>query len=168
MKKIFAILISLLFIASVFGVAQTMADVECDCEENYYKFSKTTVHVGETFTASIWGLCIFVPDKGILIVEDFEAWDNWDGTFPLSLGAVELIDLNYVDEEGNVLSEDNPPEGPCDFWIQGTYKAISPGTLNMKRYTGEDEYTVTATVTVIPKSYPMQQFMKILGIGKEK
>ncbi len=38
----------------------------------------------------------------------------------------------------------------------------------MKRYTGEDEYTVTATVTVIPKSYPMQQFIKILGIGKEK
>ncbi|KYC52869.1 MAG: hypothetical protein AMQ22_00564 [Candidatus Methanofastidiosum methylothiophilum] len=32
MKKIFALLISLLFVASVFGVAQTMAEGTCKCD----------------------------------------------------------------------------------------------------------------------------------------
>ena len=43
MKKIFAILISLLFVASVFGVASTMATI---CELPSF----TTVQVGDTFT----------------------------------------------------------------------------------------------------------------------
>ena len=68
MKKIFAILVSLLFVASVFGVAQTMAQTNCPgckCDtESYYKISRTSVHVGETFTLSIKQECY--PSAGAL------------------------------------------------------------------------------------------------------
>ena len=58
MKKILAILVSLLFVASVFGVAQTMATVlPCDCQI----IGPASVHVGDVFTVEVIksGSCLF-------------------------------------------------------------------------------------------------------------
>ena len=53
MKKIFAILISLLFVASVFGVASIMAlDPVPSCTCPHSTISQASVQVGDTFTVT--------------------------------------------------------------------------------------------------------------------
>lgn len=57
MKKLFAILVSLLFVASVFGVAQAMAGGGCECPPG--TISQTSVQVGDTFTVTRKAGCTY-------------------------------------------------------------------------------------------------------------
>jgi hypothetical protein len=63
MKKLYAIVISLLFVVSVYGVASFAAVCEdcptCTCGQTNYHIDKTLVKVGETFTFSKNNLCTY-------------------------------------------------------------------------------------------------------------
>ena len=59
MKKLIAVLISLLFIASTFGFASAYSEsdstaIDC-CDPVNFDFSRTLVRVGDTFTISFSG-----------------------------------------------------------------------------------------------------------------
>ena len=144
MKKIFAILISLLFVASVFGVAQTMAQVNCDCpcDQEYYKISKTSVHVGETFTLSARIGCL----PGLKY--DAEPWK-----FSEMIQYDETKDLVLNTETG---------------WATATFKALRPGTLTITNQCAGECDGESIKITVTPKSLPMDWIMKKLGLGKYK
>ena len=138
MKKIFAILISLLFIASVFGVTQTMAIVDplpppCKCDGTDVVLP-SQVEVGKEFNFKYRTGC-----DGIISVLGGGDKDNY---------------MIQVGEE----------------WTEGEmtvrkYRALSPGTLNFCPFCEEPN---CVTLQILPKSTPMQQFMKILGFGKEE
>ena len=144
MKKIFAIVISLLFVASVFGVAQTMAGSgcpTCTCVD-YFTVSQTTVQVGDTFTASIDIGCLSDPD-----LENNFIWTTTPGKFSETIG---------FNDETDVKIEN------CT--VTATFKALRPGTLIITHKGCGDSVTITIT----PKEYPFASFMKILGFGKKK
>lgn len=146
MKKIFAILVSLLFVASVFGVAQTMAQTNCPgckCDtESYYKISRTSVHVGETFTLSIKQECY--PIAGAL------EFKTEPGKFNETIQYDPATDLKT--ENG---------------WTVATFRAIRPGTLTIINHCAQCNND-SIVVTITPKSTPMDKFMKMLGLGKYK
>ncbi len=138
MKKIFSILISLLLLASAFGVGTAMAvepPEECDCEEDYYQVSKTSVQVGETFTGSIMVYCVGGLNP-----------DLFDQTL------VDMIDLQNVEIDGV-------------NWYVATFKALRPGTLVIKHDVPCLGCGDSVTITITPRALPMQQIMMILGLG---
>jgi len=114
MKKIFAILISLLFVASVFGVASILGEA---CRPT--DVSSSTVRVGETFTFSFksegtpditdinltgTGAVVLVsgPTK---IGEDHQ----WVTTYrAISPGDVKLVVDNYCESHVQIISRDLP------------------------------------------------------------
>ena len=146
MKKIFAIIISLLFVASVFGVALTMAQINCPgcpCEsETYYNISRTSVHVGETFTLSIKQECY--PSQAAL------EFKTEPGKFSETIDYDPTTDMKI--ENG---------------WVIATFRALRPGTLTIINHCAQcDNDSIVVTIT--PKSTPMDKFMKMLGLGKYK
>jgi len=119
MKKIIAILISLLFIGSTFGVASILSGVateipkeipcsSCDglypclCDGSPHGISMTTVRVGQTFTIThnkqetYWQW---------IKVDDANRSDIWNEVvangLPVSLGSVELIDFRAYYTDGS-------------------------------------------------------------------
>lgn len=146
MKKIFAVLVTLLFVASVFGVAQTMAQINCPgcpCEsEAYYTISRTSVHVGETFTLSIKQECY--PSQAAL------EFKTEPGKFNETIDYDPTTDLKI--ENGMVIA---------------TFRALRPGTLTIINHCAQCAND-SIVVTITPKSYPMHHFMKLLGFGKKK
>ncbi|KYC51994.1 MAG: hypothetical protein AMQ22_01056 [Candidatus Methanofastidiosum methylothiophilum] len=142
MKKIFAVLVTLLFVASVFGVAQTMAAPDCsgcNCNEVYYTVSQTSVQVGDTFTASVKLGCLGGLD-----------FDTSPGKFS------EMI--QYDPSKNLVINTETG-------WATATFKALRPGTLAISNDCCPND---SITITMTPKSHPMFSFMKILGFGKKK
>lgn len=138
MKKIFAIVISLLFVVSVFGVAQTMAREPCKSEI----IGPTTVQVGDTFQVKVLfieGDCCMTYSMGIK-------------------GSIEYVCSKPVCE--------GPEPIPGGYLF--TFKALKPGTYKFISSGCPEDEKVYYTVTVIQKEYPMHQFMKILGFGKKK
>jgi len=137
MKKLYAIIISLLFVGSIFGIAPLAAvcidcppSPTCTCGQTNYHIDKTLVTVGETFTFSKNNLCTYN-----------------ESAVPGSLDQTIQFVSGYT--EGG--------------WSTVTFRAISPGTViftNVK--CGE-----VVTVKILPKSTPMKQFMKILGLGQK-
>lgn len=65
MKKLYAIIVSLLFLGSIFGIAPLAAVnpdpplPSCTCGQTNYHIDKTLVTVGETFTFSKNNLCTY-------------------------------------------------------------------------------------------------------------
>ncbi|KYC52868.1 MAG: hypothetical protein AMQ22_00563 [Candidatus Methanofastidiosum methylothiophilum] len=59
MKKIFAIIIGFLFFGSIFGIASITAGGGCDCSQVNFLLSQTTVQVGDTFTITKRGYCLY-------------------------------------------------------------------------------------------------------------
>ena len=143
MRKLYAILVTLLFVTSVFGVASMMADGGCPCDEQYYKISQTSVQVGDTFTLAINNDCLFDAD-----IEDNFIWEASPGKFR------EMIWYDPKD----IISENG--------WTTATFKALRPGTLTVTYDHGGCKDSVTITIT--SKEYPMNFFMKIIGFGKKK
>ena len=113
MKKIFAVLISLLFVASVFGVASILgAIIPCSSTA----LSSSTVRVGDTFTFTVGsegtpdvkvtgtGAVVLVsgPTK---IGEDHQ----WVTTYrAISPGDVKLVVNNYCESHVQIISRDLP------------------------------------------------------------
>ena len=166
MRKLYAILVTLLFVTSVFGVVQTMAD--CPCDEPYYALSQTSVQVGDIFTASIMKDCLtdlVVGDVAYtVLVAELE-----DKGLPLQIGNVELINIKYFDVNGKLLYSGFDTTLAAQHWseivwIEHTFRAVNPGELIVTNTSCGD----TVTVTLIPKEYPMFSFMKLLGFGKKK
>lgn len=151
MKKIFAILTSLLFVVSIFGVAQTMAQGTCNCKTEYYKISRDSVHVGETFTISLskeaWEHCTNIKIEGESI-EDLEGITE----FPYRIGPVDIIGISI----------------PYEGWNTLTFRAVSPGTLAFTNYDTHIPCEDNETITILPKSLPIDWIMKKLGLGKYK
>lgn len=139
MRKLYAILVTLLFVTSVFGVASITAGSGCPCEEQYYNISQTSVQVGDTFTLAIKQEC-FVPD----VDPDFDA-EPW-----------KFNEMIQFDKTKDIKIENG--------WVIATFKALRPGTLTIKSICCNESTIVTITA----KEYPMFSFMKLLGFGKKK
>lgn len=186
MKKIFAILISLLFVASVFGVASTMAQIPCPCNEEYYKISRDSVKVGETFTISLTKIALLDCPNVRIEGKSIEEVDNEiiaNGGFPYRIGPVDMIGVDYYDAEGNLIYSglvlgDCGLGFPCwselypdaDWnkveWITWTFRAVTPGTLDVTN--DAVPCLDVEKVTVLPKSLPIDWIMKKFGLGKYK
>lgn len=145
MKKIFAILISLLFVVSVFGMASLIAT---DCLDP--TASPDLVKVGDLITVT--SFCYFGSDPTIIA----------DGNKPK--GGAELVSRPEVGVAGKGLS-------PVELtWV---YRATAPGTIKfdfnpLTTTSGTNGYTgVSNPVTITSNSLPMLNFMKILGFGNE-
>lgn len=167
MKKIMSILISLLLLASFFGIGTAMA-LPSYCGE--FHISRTLVNVGDIFTATAspeflhGGLFIDGISYGDIVGELEESG------FPLSLGIVQLIDIRYYDEDERLLftgfnrdkyegflASDTPPK-----WIIHVFRAVRPGKIGFSH----DVCGLEDTLTVTPRPLPMTHFMRILGFGK--
>jgi hypothetical protein len=139
MKKIIAILVSLLFLGSVVGITSLSADgltVECYLDKNI-------VHRGEYVTYTM-KLCN--PGGGSDYV-----------TF-LSIGSPPFLELVSYDVELNTTYEIKP--GEC-LEAKAVYRATDFGEINECGPCG------CFSLKVLPKPLPMQQFMKILGFGQQ-
>jgi hypothetical protein len=175
MRKIKAILISLLFVASIFGVAQTMAQ-EDYCGTDYYTISRDSVKVGETFTISLsteyWEEYDQVKIAGLTIQEiTLKIIEN--SGLPYRIGSVEMIGVDYYGEEGALIYsglvlptaangfpgwDELDPSWPAVKTVTWTFRAVSPGKLILTN----DECEITETITVTPKSLPIFRILQIL------
>lgn len=177
MKKIFAILVSLLFLVSVFGVAQTMAAATNPekpdyCDSEYYKISGNSAKVGETFTISL-SVVPIDPLNDVKIqgktVDEITNGIVVNGGLPYRIGPVELIQVDYYDvnwnliHSGLVLPGEWGPEWSNVKWIKWTFRAVSPGTLNLTNGNCGD----TETVPILSKDLPFKFFAKLFGFGKK-
>ena len=179
MKKIFAILTSLLFVVSVFGVAQTMA--ECEYKEGYYKISNNSPKVGETFTITLEKPAMGAVKIEGKTVEQITLDIVANKKLPYKIGTVELINVEYYKADGTLIYSglvlpDALPSPDFPHWgelapkswndvasIRWAFRAVSPGTLTLKGACGETE-----TVTVLAKDLPFKFFAKMFGFDKKK
>ena len=167
MKKIFAVLVTLLFVASVFGVAQTMAGVSYYCDD-YYRISRTSAHVGDTLTISLLLEATSDVNIGDKTINNIVTGIVANGGLPYQIGPLELINVEYFDENWNLIQSGfipNPTD-PRIKWITWTFRGAQPGTISFT--SDEEDCGDTVTITVTPKATPMSSFMKILGFGKKK
>lgn len=180
MKKIYAIIMSLVFTVSVFGVAQTMAASTSYCLGEYYKISSDSAKVGETFTIFLAPIALGdVKIQGMTVTEITNGIIA-KGGLPYKIGPVELIGVDYYDVNGLYYSglvlpggsdvpgfvdwDDIPQSFSNVTRIKWTFRAVSPGTLNLTNIQCND----TETVTILSKDLPFKFFAKLFGIGKEK
>ena len=146
MKKIFAILISLLFIASILGVASIMAPPSCNCGEDNILLP-TKVSPGQEFIVKYKKECTLY----LILTADSK---NAMGVYINSAGAP------YPEGDYNVYPYVALKPGTIYFCNGECSTCCPPGSSPSSCYECE-------TLTIAPKEYPMQQFMKILGFGKE-
>jgi len=145
MKKIFAILISLLFVASVFGVASTMAFVDYP---DKVTATPESVKVGDLITVTTNFYSCQDPD----IIAD---GDKLKG------------DAELVSRPEMTTAKGLEPVDETYTWV---YRATAPGTIKFD-FTVEEfgaiGSRISNPVTITTNAYPMLKFMKILGFGKE-
>ena len=173
----------MLFVASVFGVATTMAFTEIIpyCDTEYYKLSSDSVKVGETFTISLSKIAmpnVKIEGKN---VDEITLGIVANGKLPYRIGNVELVDVDYYDVNGNLIHDglvlpDALPSTSFPHWSQfnpgwdevatitWTFRAISPGKLTATNALCND----TITVTVLSKDLPFKFFAKLFGFGQKK
>ena len=188
MKKIFSILISLLFIGSTFGVASALSSAvnipcsSCDgsspclCEGSPYGISMTTVKVGQTFTIThnkqeTYWQWIKVDDS-----TRFDIWYNQvvPNGLPVRLGLVELIDFRayYIDGSSYDYEEAfKKGSGGLDHTVY-TFRAVRPGTVYFTFKCNPRSGPCSCCDRVVPvkiaPSLPMNWLMRKLGLGKNK
>jgi len=152
MKKIIAILISFLFVASTLSFASATVNGWHDCcDPANFDISTTSVKVGETFTVYhySWG-CTPTITEGEDLVEKIQIDVYWNGTFDGSYDPK----IQY------------PPSCP-ECWFDVTYRAVKPGKVvfsvpNSSNCNGKVE------VTIKSRALPMDKFFKLFGFGKKK
>ncbi|NPV49797.1 MAG: hypothetical protein HPY60_01175 [Candidatus Methanofastidiosum sp.] len=144
MKKLFVILVSLLFVVSVFGVASTMADIRFSAVA-----APETVKVGELITVTT----NYPSSLDPAIIAD--------GDKPKG-------DAVLVSRPATSFSKGLFPVEQTFTWI---YRATAPGTIKFDfgpptsaKINGN---IVSNPVTITSNSLPMFKFMKILGFGNE-
>lgn len=174
---------SLLFVVSVFGVAQTMAvSVKPSyCGTEYYTISRNSVKAGETFTISLKKAAMGDVKIQGKSVNEITLGIVANKKLPYPIGPVELINVEYFKDDGTLLysglvlpdalpSPDFPhwgelaPKSWNDVaWITWTFKGVAPGTLILNGACGETE-----TVPILSKDLPFKFFVKMFGFGKKK
>jgi len=141
MKKIFAILISLLFLGSIVGITSLSANgltVEC-------YFDKSIVHRGEYVTYTI-ELCNHGVGSQYVMFMDGGSSESF---------------LEFVSTNIELNTEYVIKPGEC-LEAKAVFIATDFGEINECGDCG------CISLKVLPKSLPMQQFMKMLGLGKKK
>ncbi len=155
MKKIFAILVSLLFavatLSSVSGFCEAPDNVchgycltciisPCSSSTSYCNiYGPSLVHVGDIITVEIHGVGCNLQNSGFIFCDNFEVI-SFD------------LELTGISESG------------CSAIAVYKLKALSPGAVGATFECNENKLNITIT----PKEYPMQQFMKILEKNKNK
>ena len=155
MKKIIAFLISLLFavatLSSVSGFCEYSDNVchgycllcipsTCSSSISYCNiYGPSVVKVGDIITVEIEALDCNLQSSGFIFCDNFEVI-----SFDL-----ELTDIS---------------ESGCSAIAVYKLKALSPGVVGATFECNENKLNITIT----PKEYPMQQFMKILEKNKNK
>lgn len=168
MKKLYAIIISLLFIASTFGIAQTMAKEYSLCDGCFGSpFDPTivesiTVQVGDTLIVN-GSPNVYCPPPEWNFCQCQCVSDCWPG------GAIPTYDCGAV-----IWEEHHDPEGSLERGY-AVFKAVRPGTVKLQFQCMNYDIFYPAcpekivTVTVIPKSsHPMDWIMKKFGLGNYK
>ncbi|HNR43923.1 MAG TPA: hypothetical protein PLI06_06620 [Methanofastidiosum sp.] len=160
MKKIFAILISLLFVASVFGVASLTAEFKEEATA-----TPERVKVGQIITVtSNLDPCDAVDECYDPTVK---IYDTSMTTWMLNVDFEEFQDASkYVTKLSGPIKKDGEY-----LWIW-TYRANFAGTIVF----GAPAYPaspptmrlLTNPVTITSNSLPMDKFMKFFGFGKKK
>lgn len=169
MRKLYAILVTLLFVTSVFGVASITADLGYSCDD-YYRISRTSAHVGDIFTMSLHREATSDVKIDSETIGDINDEIEAKGGLPYQIGPLELINVEYFKEDwtlihsGFVKQSEMGPEFSELVWIRWTFRGVQPDTVILTN----DECKDTVTITISPKSTPMNFFMKIIGFGKKK
>ncbi|HOG74439.1 MAG TPA: hypothetical protein PLP47_05910 [Methanofastidiosum sp.] len=190
MKKIIAILISLLFIGSTFGVASILSGVateipkeipcsSCDglypclCDGSPHGISMTTVRVGQTFTIThnkqetYWQW---------IKVDDANRSDIWNEVvangLPVSLGSVELIDFRAYYTDGSSYDyKEAFKKGNLDHTVY-TFRAVRPGTVYFTFKCNSLVPDCCCSNEVVPvrilPNLPMDWILKKFGLGRFK
>ena len=136
MKKIFALLVSLLFLGSVVGIASVTANGVCHCDGTDFIFIPSEVTKGELFTIKVRSTCSYLISV--------EGGGNW---------------RDYIVQVGPTGSEG-------DMWVYQV-KALEYGTLKFCHTDGTCSNSCETLKITPSRTLPMQQFMKILGLGKK-
>ncbi|MCC7572647.1 MAG: hypothetical protein KO464_04570 [Candidatus Methanofastidiosum sp.] len=155
MKKIIAVLISLLFVGSTFGIGAIMAPPlpicgpgeeinimiacldSCSDPESCKIYGPTAVQAGDIITVKVENqVCGFFNIANI------------------DCDYFELLDFDFEHIEVS----------DCTITIVYTLRALRPGTVGATFDCNGNKLNLT----VIPKEYPMHQFLKILEKNKNK
>lgn len=170
MKKLYAIIISLLFMASTFGVAQTMAKEYSLCDGCVGSpldpriIESITVQVGDTLIVN-GSPNVYCPPP---------EW-NFCQCMCISGDCGPGVEIRTFDCGPVIWETHHDPEGSLQRQY-AVFKAVRPGSVKLQfqcmnydiHYPACPEKIVT--VTVIPKSssLPMDWIMKKFGLGKYK
>jgi len=167
MRKLYAILVTLLFVTSVFGVASITATGPTYSCDDYYRISRTSAQVGDIIKISLRVEALKDVNIGDKTISDIVTGIVANGGLPYQIGPLELINVEYFDENWNLIHSGFIPSTPAQAkWITWTFRGAQPGTLIFT--SDKEDCGDTVTITITPKSIPMNFFMKILGFGKKK
>lgn len=185
MKKIIAILISLLFIGSTFGIASVVAP--CDYP------SVNTIRVGDIFF--VYSPCPICDGADLLHDDNPSGLGGHHyytaikpgkvrfcygcGPEPIYCKTVTILPPCNLPDEITVRVGDTftlkDSCKPCDeSYLEDTdlgdgvhqFKALKPGKVSFCYSCGDPEYC--STITILPRALPMDKFMKFFGLGKNK
>jgi len=157
MKKIIAILISFLFVASTLSFASATVDfdsstIDC-CDPANFDIDKTSVKVGETFTVTVQYPCLFCLE-GAGFEHPCDVMIVWSTLtvgppeYPFPPGSpIERVSEEYLGDGKHII----------------TLRAVSPGKVSFIT-----SKTCKETVTITSRALPMDKFFKLFGFGKKK
>ena len=168
MRKLYAILVTLLFVTSVFGVASITATGPTYSCDDYYRISRTSAHVGDILTMSLRVDALGDVNIGDETISDIVTGIVANGGLPYQIGPLELINVEYFDENWNLIHAGFIPEITDSKikWVTWTFRGAQSGAISFT--SDKEDCGDTVTITITPKSTPMNFFMKILGFGKKK
>jgi len=159
MKKIIAILVSFLFVASTLSFASATVDfdsssIDC-CDPANFHIDKTSVKVGETFTTYY-----------------YKSWMG--GCTPTIISGADLVEKIRVNEykNGQLYRSFDLTKGEVfhgvagESYLEEVYRAVKPGKVvfsvpNTFNCNGKVEVTITS------RALPMDKFFKLFGFGKK-
>ena len=152
MKKIIAILVSFLFVASTLSFASARVNGYDCCDPANFHIDKTSVKVGETFTVTVRDHCLFCLE-GAGFEDPCDVMIVWSTLmigppqYPFPLGSpIERVSVEDLGDGKYII----------------TLRAVKPGTVVFSV-----SECGTKTVTISSRALPMDKFMKFFGFGKE-
>lgn len=155
MKKIIAVLVSLLFVVSTFGIGAVMAPPLPVCGPG----EEINIMIACVDSCSDPGSCnIYGPTAvqagDIITVKVENKVCGFSNIVNIDCDYFELLDFDFYFEHA----------GDCTATIVYTLRALSPGVVGATFDCNGNKLNLT----VIPKEYPMHQFLKILEKNKNK
>jgi len=155
MKKIIAVLVSLLFVVSTFGIGAVMAPPLpiCGPGEEINIMILCLDSCSDPDSCKIYGPTA-VQAGDIITVKVENQVCGFSNIVNIDCDYFELLDFDF--EGIGVLD--------CTMTIVYTLRALRPGTVGATFDCNGNKLNLT----VIPKEYPMHQFLKILEKNKNK